>query len=356
MQRKKPFSSKRKRDDKNFVQIQCELRKVQAMTGCSTKTLDLVLQRLQPFLKGCENVSVFKMKQARAKRQSKIKRQLHGCVGCNNHVFGPANKTTHCPKCTHPRYNLQGAPHEVCWYFPLHEQLQRLLQIPVYRHYLMYEKEHLQFRSADDFMSDVYDSPRWKKVCGEPGNRLTRIVLQLCVDGVPAFTKKNCKHVGSVKPIQYFVANLPPWLRYRVHNMLVHALVPATLKGIAASKYYHWLGTHEMTPLFTHGVDGVRVIVYGNTMDTPGRRELLAMQAVTAFYPCPYCVHSWQPGLRGQTYGGYRRFLPAGSTWRNDRFQFMGLLYQFRDKESRPPPILRNDKNVWSNLFIFSAT
>ena len=128
--------------------------------------------------------------------------------------------------------------------------------------------------------------------------------------------------------------------------MLVHALVPAHLKGRCAKKYYDWLGTHEMTPLFRHGVDGVRVIVYGNTNDTPGRREVLNMQAVTAFYPCPHCLHSWQPGLRGQTYGGYRSFLPPASRWRNNRFRFMGLLYQFRDKETRSPPLLRNDRNV----------
>ena len=78
------------------------------------------------------------------------------------------------------------------------------------------------------------------------GNRLERIVIQMCVDGVPAFTKKNSKHVGSVKPIQYFVANLPPWLRYKTRFMLVHALIPAELKGAAAKKYYDWLGINEI--------------------------------------------------------------------------------------------------------------
>ena len=135
-------------------------------------------------------------------------------------------------------------------------------------------------------------------------------------------------------------------LRYKARYMLVHALIPSQLKGPAAKKYYDWLGTNEMTPLFQDDVDGVRVIVFGNTNDTPGRRELLAMQAVTAFYPCPHCLHSWQPGLRGQIYGGYRRFLPPDSAWRNCRVNFMGLLYQFRDQETRTPAMLRNDNNV----------
>ena len=47
-----------------------------------------------------------------------------------------------------------------------------------------------------------------------------------------------------------------------------------------------------MTDLYVNGVDGVRVIYYGTTLDTPGRRELCNMQAVTAFYPCPHCLHN----------------------------------------------------------------
>ena len=90
----------------------------------------------------------------------------------------------------------------------------------------------------------------------------------------------------------------------------------------------------------------MRVIVYGNTLDTSGRREVLNMQAVTAFYPCPHCLHSWQPGLRAQVYGGYRRFLPLDSPWRGTRFTFMGLTYEFKDVETRPPPTRRTDTNV----------
>lgn len=73
--------------------------------------------------------------------------------------------------------------------------------------------------------------------------------------------------------------------------MLVQAMIPAHLKGQSAKKYYDWFG-REMTDLYRNGVDGVRVIVYGWTLDTPGRRELLNMQAVQAFYPCPHCLHT----------------------------------------------------------------
>ena len=166
------------------------------------------------------------------------------------------------------------------------------------------------------------------------------------MDGVNAFAKGRHEQTSTVKPIQYFIANLPPWLRYKIRYMLIHALIPAHLKGKTAKKYYDWLGQHEMSPLYRDGVEGVRVIVYGNTLDTPGRRELLNMQAVQAFYPCPHCLHSWQPGLRTQVYCGYRRFLPLDSPWRQRRFEYMGLTYQYKDVETRESPALRNDKNV----------
>ena len=212
----------------------------------------------------------------------------------------------------------------------------------------MYEREHRQVRKQDHYMCDLYDSPRWQRVAGSLciNRDLARIVLHQCVDGVETFTHGRQQSGPSVKPIQYFVANLPPWVRYKQSYLLVHALIPTHLKGKAAKKYYDWLGVHEMTPLHRAGVDGVRVIVYGTTLDTPGRRELLNMQAVTAFYPCPHCLHSWQPGLRRQIYGGYRRYLPPDSPWRNRRFNYMGLTYQYKDNETRDPPPLRNDANV----------
>ena len=221
---------------------------------------------------------------------------------------------------------------QVCWFFPLREQLKRLIQDDQYRELLMYEKKHREQRRLDNFMCDIYDAPRWEQIVGPLGDVLDRIVLHACVDSCPAHSRKQS---ASVKPLQYFIANLSPRLRYQVRFMLVHALIPAHLKGKKAKKYYDWIGVNEMTPLYRHGVQGVKVIVYGNTLDTPGRREILNMQAVTAFYPCPHCLHTWQPGVRGQIYGGYRRFLPPGSPWRRKTFQFMGHTYHFRDMETR---------------------
>ena len=87
---------------------------------------------------------------------------------------------------------------QVCWYFPLKEQIGRLIKIPAYRELLMYEQKH---RTNVGVMCDIYDSPRWAKIVGPIGDRLERIVVHVAVDGVPAFGRKNCQNISSVKPI-----------------------------------------------------------------------------------------------------------------------------------------------------------
>ena len=96
--------------------VQCirkQLRIVQNLTGCSEKTLNLVLEKLQPFLKGCEKVKNLKMCRVRARQQSTVKKQLHGCVHCSEHVFAPECRLQRCPKCGGRRFNAKGKPHEV---------------------------------------------------------------------------------------------------------------------------------------------------------------------------------------------------------------------------------------------------
>ena len=152
---------------------------------------------------------------------------------------------------------------------------------------------------------------------------------------------------GSVKPWLHFVCNLPPWLRYRAENMLVQAIIPAKLKDQAARKYYNFAASFEMNRLYREGVNGVRVVLYGTSLDSPGRRELLAMQLVSAYYCCPTCLHTWQPGpFQKVVCGGYRRFLMPGHPMRAKIFCFRGLRYEFRDVERRAPPIKRTDSLV----------
>ena len=39
--------------------------------------------------------------------------EIHGCVGCNNFVFTPDDKSTHCPRCGDARYDNDNKPREV---------------------------------------------------------------------------------------------------------------------------------------------------------------------------------------------------------------------------------------------------
>lgn len=192
-------------------------------------------------------------------------------------------------------------------------------------------------------MTDIYDSERWRQKVGQVEATLTRIVLQYCIDGVPIYQRKE---ILSAKVLQAFIGNLPPWLRYKAEHMLMQMIIPDQYKAKECAKYYDFAAKFEMQDLFHNGIDGVRVIMFGTTLDTPGRREQLNMQTVQAFYPCPHCLHTWQPGLRLQVYGGYRCFLPVGSPWRQREFFFKGHVYMFRDVEQRQVPLQRTDQNV----------
>ncbi len=113
---------KRRRPGAAVARVPCEdaaapirkqLRIVQNITGCPTNWLNLVLKRLQPFLKGCEHVVNLRMHRVRARQETPVKRTIHGCVGCHEHVFAPKCSDTRCPKCDHPRYCAAGKPNEV---------------------------------------------------------------------------------------------------------------------------------------------------------------------------------------------------------------------------------------------------
>ena len=48
----------------------------------------------------------------------------------------------------------------------------------------------VQRQPAAGIMTDVYDTPAWKKMMGEVGQVLERIGIHFCIDGIPAFTYK----------------------------------------------------------------------------------------------------------------------------------------------------------------------
>lgn len=254
---------------RNPEELWQDLRLVQRATACSTATLISLAKRVVPSLTRTQRVQADKklMKRGGAKVL-----ELHGCVHCDKHVFVPSFRGRHCPKCGGARFNARNKPHEVCQYFPLHSQLTKLLSLPTFRHALNHEYERPK---NANLMTDVFDAPMWRKRFGKPTASKKRIVLQLCVDGIPAFA---IKHSLSLKPVVFMMLSLPPQLRARAANMLLLMLIPAQLKGQAARKYYDFAATYELNALHDRGINGVRVMMYGNTLDTPGRAELLNIQ------------------------------------------------------------------------------
>ena len=97
------------------------------------------------------------------------------------------------------------------------------------------------------------------------------------------------------------------------------------------------------------GIDGLKIKVYGTSMDTPGRADLLGMQACTSYTPCCVCEHCFSPGIGAATqcvFDGYRRYLNPRSRGRRRRVVFDGILYEYYQAESRPKPRVRNDETV----------
>lgn len=173
----------RKRLKKNYQKICTKLRQVQRQTGCATNTLNKVVEALGEYM--TVNVTNFKIQHGdkhMCEESGAVVMELNGCVGCHRHVYIPSSSAMKCPKCRHPRFNVQRKPNEVniqcffvfcknalthdlihdfiqvCWYFPIREQLDKILQIPEYRELLMHE---VRRKRNEDFISDVYDAPRY---------------------------------------------------------------------------------------------------------------------------------------------------------------------------------------------------
>ena len=167
--------------------------------------------------------------------------------------------------------------------------------------------------------------------------------VQVCGDGVEAFSFAKNK---SLKPIELLNFSLPPAVRTKMDYLLLLMLLPDTLKQ-GSKKDFDFAATYELNELYTRGVDGVKVKVYSSSLDTPGRAEMLGMQACQAYQSCCVCTHTWTKGPRRKCmYDGYRRFLRVGSSGRKQNVHFRGQTYEYREEEQRPVPKLRVDALV----------
>lgn len=331
------------------------LRQVQSRSRCSTRTLNFVLDAFIDTFAEDFSTKDANGNKARAELRSSFQKsdrvikqasgavclRLHGCVGCHRYVYHPADVARVCPHCGHPRYTADGAPNEMLWYFPIKQKLRKLLQLPRFRKLLMYEVER---KSRSRYSTDIFDAPRWSRVMGTCTRRLTRIGLQYCVDGIPAFKNNGL----SVKPAEFMILSLPPEVRCRPKYMLLHMLIPANLKGQQLKKYYDWAAKFEMKSLHSRGVDGVRAIVYGTSLDAPGRAEILQMKNHGGYESCPHCHHVFSPGIFSKPcFDGVRRFLPRNSRWRQRVVRADGSNdYTFATDETRPEPTRRTTQSA----------
>ena len=115
-------------EQKRFEEQLClALRKIQRRTGCTTKVLEVTLKVLRPFFKRPVSPSCLRRSNRLFFERAGAKMvKLNGCVHCNRFVFTPQDRRHTCPICGHSRYGDDGQAHEVCYYFPIRDQLQVL--------------------------------------------------------------------------------------------------------------------------------------------------------------------------------------------------------------------------------------
>lgn len=133
------------------------------------------------------------------------------------------------------------------FYFPLKPRLRKLLKTSTYRQWLQHEFERPR---NDSFITDVYDSPAWKKLFGDPKFPNDRVGLLFCVDAIPAFAVGSL----SLKPAEFINLSLPPGIRTKSENILLMMLLPNNLdKGAAQKKDYDFAADYELNEMGTKG-------------------------------------------------------------------------------------------------------
>lgn len=90
-----------------------KLREAQRKCGCTTSTLKTVMKAVEPFCGSGIGGGTNANDEQLFEDGDAVVLCLHGCVKCNEFVFGPTNNMLRCPKCRHPRFNRAKKPNEV---------------------------------------------------------------------------------------------------------------------------------------------------------------------------------------------------------------------------------------------------
>ena len=190
---------------------------------------------------------------------------------------------------------------------------------------------------------DITGSSAWEEISARKMPESTLIGLVICEDGAQLFDSK----CGSIKPLSYMVANLPPVFHSRI-NIGMH-IASLTGKGFGSWEIF----VREMENLWKNGlyVDGVlyQVAVIGVTLDSPAYAEVTHQSTVQAIHGCPKCTDyaGKHDGTR-VIYETHRRFLPLKDKRRKKTTApyVDGIPFFFEDEIRKPCGELSYDQYV----------
>ena len=147
------------------------MRLLQKRCGCSDKTCDDVVRTFSKYLGGVGfNFRAYDQKMQQVAGAKMLR--LNGCPCCKKHVYVPWSKRKSRPRCGTARFDTDGKPKELVYYFPVRSKLKALLKTPSYKR--MVQHEFFRPRN-EEVMSDVYDAPAWRDFMGAvvyPNNRI----------------------------------------------------------------------------------------------------------------------------------------------------------------------------------------
>lgn len=123
-------------------------------------------------------------------------------------------------------------------------------------------------------VSDVFDCPAWRRRRSQIDARPEDLCIMLlfCMDAIPAFKNQGM----SLMPAESIILNYHPRLRGKPEHMLLHFLIPSTLKEKEQKKYFDYMVETELNDLATTGIHGgihgtTRVLIFATPLDLPGK-------------------------------------------------------------------------------------
>ena len=134
------------------------------------------------------------------------------------------------------------------------------------------------------YITDVFDSPVYRRLKEEIPEGGYPIFIQICWDGALLFKYNNG---GSMVPLCYSIMNLPPCLRNKLH---VGMHVATFCQGSTASLD---MCAKELLDLWNHPIviddRTYYVVVAQILMDGPGRSKYCRCEGTNSFAGCNIC-------------------------------------------------------------------